>query len=541
MLTPRPKSQSGQFKREVGLIGLCFVAVSGMLGGGWLFVPLMVSQQAGPASVLSWIAGGLMILLITLTFAEISSLLPTAGGIVRLPHFSYGNVVSMAMGFTAWMGHCLAAPIAAEILLEYAGHNFPWLYVGAVSDNVLSPAGIAVAAVLIFVMVLINIISVRALAQCITFITWFKILIPIVIGVAIIAAHFNIDNFFGTHGFAPFGLEGVLGGIASGGVIFAFVGFRHAIDFAAEARNPQVTIPWALAIAVVICILIYALIQTAFVGALPASDLADGWGKLKFSGQLGPLADIATALGLVWIGAIIYGGAIIAPFGGALVATGSNARLALALSRNGYLYPFFDFLSQRGVPVRALILNYIVGMILLMLLRFDQMVTLNIATLVLSLCVGPLSVCTFRQQLPNRPRGYTLPMVGVTAPTAFVFAVLILYWAGWETMWHMAIVLVGGALFFAVRVLGDRALLRDLQFRQAGWLLPLLAGIWIISYLGNFGGGLGVIPFGWDLLCCAVLALGVFYYAIRCGLTAEQVQRYVLAEFPEERETSKSG
>ncbi|MCG8545166.1 MAG: APC family permease, partial [Alphaproteobacteria bacterium] len=353
--------------------------------------------------------------------AEVSSLLPVAGGFVRLPHFSHGNVVSTVMGFTAWVGYCLNTPIATAILLEYAGHNFPWLFVGNVSDNVLSPAGLAAAAVLMLIMVLINIVGVRALAQCNLAITWFKILIPAMIGVAIIAAQFNADNFAGSQGFAPFGVEGILSGVATGGVMFSLLGFRHAIDLAGEVRNPQVTIPWALTLAVVICILIYGLVQVAFIGALPAADFAGGWDKLKFSGQLGPFADLAAALGLIWVGTMIYGGAIIAPFGAALVSTGSTARLALALSRNGFLYPFFSFLSQRGVPVRALVLNYILGMIFLILLPIEQMVTLLTATLVLSLGVGPLSLHTLRRQLPDHTRGFTLPFVSVSAPVAFIF------------------------------------------------------------------------------------------------------------------------
>lgn len=40
-------------RREVGLIGLTFVAVSGIIGSGWLFAPLMAAQLAGPAALLA--------------------------------------------------------------------------------------------------------------------------------------------------------------------------------------------------------------------------------------------------------------------------------------------------------------------------------------------------------------------------------------------------------------------------------------------------------------------------------------------------------
>lgn len=53
--------------RSIGLIGLTFVAVSGVIGSGWLFAPLLTSRRAGPASIVAWIIGGVVILLLALS------------------------------------------------------------------------------------------------------------------------------------------------------------------------------------------------------------------------------------------------------------------------------------------------------------------------------------------------------------------------------------------------------------------------------------------------------------------------------------------
>ncbi|MEM7021965.1 MAG: APC family permease [Pseudomonadota bacterium] len=518
---------SGRLKRNIGLVGLTFIAVGGMLGSGWLFAPMLVSQQAGPAAILSWLVGGTMMLLIALTFAEVSSLLPIAGGIARIPHFSHGNVVSMALGFTAWIGYSTNAPIATMVLLQYVAVTFDWVYVGDVDQLRLSPAGFAAAAVIMLVMVLINVVGVRFFAACNTGLTWFKLLVPLIVGGTILAADFDFANLTAQGGFAPFGVQGILAGVSTGGVIFAFIGFRHAIDLAGEARNPQVTVPLALGLSVVVCIAVYSVVQIAFLGALDAEDLANGWDQLTLPHNLGPLAAVASALGLVWLGATIYGGAIIGPFGDALVSTGSNARLTLALSRNGFLFPFFDFLSENGVPLRALVLNYALGIAFLLLMSFSDLVTLNISTIVLSLTVGPVAVATLRKQLIGHVRGFTLPFVEIAAPAAFACSVLILYWAGWKTMGHLAMALVLGCALFGLRAITDRQLFRDLELVHAGWLFCLLPGVWLISYLGNFGGGLGILPFGWDLLACTALALGVFALAVRWRLPAEKANRRV--------------
>ena len=521
---------SGKFKRDIGLIGLTFVSVSGMMGSGWLFAPLLAAQEAGPAAIIAWLVGGLLVLLIALTFAEVSSLLPIAGGIARLPHFSYGNVVSMVMGFTAWVGYASNAPIATLILMEYVSHNIPWIYQGDVKNHDLSIGGMMVASGILLVMVLINIVGVRLLATCNTALTWAKLIIPLVIGTALVIAHFDVGNFTAGGGFAPFGISGVLTAIATGGVIFAFTGFRHAIDLAGETRNPKVTIPLALTLSVVICTALYGFVQIAFIGALGADQLSQGWAKLDLDHGLGPIAAVAAALGLVWAGVVIYGGAIIAPFAGGLVSTGSNARLTLALARNGFFLPFFDALSQRGVPFRALVVNYVVSLFMVLVIPFQQLVTLNVATIVLSFAVGPLSVYCFRDQLADRKRGYSVPWVSVTAPAAFVGSVLILYWAGWDTMGHLAVALAAGVVVYGLYMAVDKSARRRLDWPHAAWLVPLLLGIGVISYLGNFGGGLGVIPLGWDLVACVALALGVFWHAYRCRLPKEQVERYLAEE-----------
>ena len=103
-----------QLNREIGLVGLTFVAVGGIIGSGWLFAPLLAAKAAGPAALIAWAIGAFAMLLLAVTFAEISAMLPVPGGIAAVPQFSHGNVVSMAMGYTAWIGYNTTAPIEAR-------------------------------------------------------------------------------------------------------------------------------------------------------------------------------------------------------------------------------------------------------------------------------------------------------------------------------------------------------------------------------------------------------------------------------------------
>ena len=58
----------------------------------------------------------------------------------------------------------------------------------------------------------------------------------------------------------------------------------------------------------------------------------------------------------------------------------------------------------------------------------------------------------------------------------------------------------------------------------------------LISYLGAFGGGAGVIPFGWDALVVAVFSVIIYFYAMSVRLTPEEVRRQVADAREEEDE-----
>lgn len=519
-------------KREIGLIGLTFVAISGMIGSGWLFAPLQASQYAGPASLISWGIGAIAMLLLAVTFAEISAMLPVPGGIARVPQFSHGNVVSIAMGWSAWVGYNTTAPIEVEAMMHYLAPHADWLYVGGSTEQ-LSGWGVAICTTLLLVFTVINAIGVKFFAYLNSTLTWAKLAIPLLLAGMIIATIFDSGNFtdVATGGFAPYGVQGILAAVSSGGVIFAFIGFRHAIDMAGEAKNPSFTIPAALILAVAIAFVLYALLQTAFIGAVQPDQLAGGWSKLSLGHELGPMAAIASAIGMLWLVSLLNVGAVTSTFAAGLVSSGSNGRLALALAQNGIFPRFFLEISNRGVPLRALLLNFAVSSLFFIIMPFSEIIALNGAAIVLSFIVGPIAVVALRSLLPNHTRSFRVPAVNLTAGAAFVVATLVVYWSGWDTIWRLGLALLAGFIWFAIARWGfERSSNRDLDLREAVWLVPYLIGIAIVSALGHFGNGMGVIPFGWDQLLIVILAIGSFRYALVCKLSQDKFDRYMEEE-----------
>lgn len=514
-----------QFQRSIGLVGLTFVAISGIIGSGWLFAPLLTSQLAGPAAVISWMIGGVAMLTLALCFAEVMSVLPVAGGIARIPHLTHGDVTSSVLGWSAWVGYNTAAPIETIALLEYLGGRFSWLFVDGASRGDLSPAGCVVASLLLATFVGINSLGAAALARANTFITWIKLSVPIAIGLAIVGTRFDTANFT-AHGFAPSGVQGVFAAVSSGGVIFALIGFRHAIDLAGEVKRPRVTIPLALTLALIICVAIYLLLQVSFIGGLTAEQLAGGWKSLSLGGKLGPMAVIAAGLGIVWVNVALHTGALLGPFGGGLVAMGSMARLSYALSQNGFFPRSLKKLSSRGVPTRALVVNFVFGVLVIVLLPFSEAVAINAAAITISFTGGPLAVYALRKQMPDTLRPFRLPLGTVVAAAGFIVATLIVYWSGWNTTWRLGIVVAIGLGLFGAKMRFDRVPLARLDLWQASWLVPYAVGIGLISYYGNYGGGRGFIAQPWDLGATTVFAVCVFAIGNRCRLGNETAAMY---------------
>ncbi|MEX0308599.1 MAG: APC family permease, partial [Ruegeria sp.] len=275
-----------KLKRDIGLLGLTFISVGGIIGSGWLFGPLLAVQHAGPAAVLSWIIGAVAMFVLAITFAEISAMLPIPGGIARVPQFSHGNIVAMAMGWTAWIGYNTTAPIEVEAMLKYLAPYAPWLHTAETGD--LTSAGVLVALSFMLLFVVVNALGVKFFTRVNATLTWAKIAIPIILSALLIATRFEVQNFSRPDGFAPYGLQGIMAAVSTGGVIFSFIGFRHIVDMAGEVRNPKFAIPAALVLSIVMCAAIYLALQIAFIGALDPTSLAQGWSSLSFGGE-GPL------------------------------------------------------------------------------------------------------------------------------------------------------------------------------------------------------------------------------------------------------------
>ncbi|MDU2540879.1 MAG: amino acid permease, partial [Klebsiella sp.] len=92
-------AESGKFKKQLTLTDLTFIGLGAIFGSGWLFAASHVASIAGPAGIASWVIGGFAVLLLGIVYCELGAALPRAGGIIRYPVFSHGELMGYLLGF----------------------------------------------------------------------------------------------------------------------------------------------------------------------------------------------------------------------------------------------------------------------------------------------------------------------------------------------------------------------------------------------------------------------------------------------------------
>lgn len=504
-----------QFKRSIGIWGLLFTGIGSVVGSGWLFGPLFAAQIAGPASIFSWILGGCLMIMIAFTFAELGCAFPVAGGMVQYAQYSHGPLISFITGWMVWLSSIAVAPVETMGLIHYLSNYVPGLMVKVNQTNVLSHNGIILGAAIMFLMCILNYQGARFFSRTNTLVTILKLFVPITTILILLACDFHSSNFISSQsgGFAPFGLKGILAALPLGGVIYSFIGSNTILQLAAETKKPEKYIPLALIGSVIFGILLYSFLQIAFIGALSPKMLISGWNNLHYSGDNGPFAGILAGLGLWWFVMIIYGDAIISPFGTGFIYTAATARVNFGLSKIGFFPSFFQKLTKKGVPTYGLIINYLVGLFLFLPFpAWQSMVSFIISCFIISYIIGPIALIGLRKNQPKKDRPFRLPCVNLFAFVAFYICNLLIFWTGWSTVSKMIVVMMIGFIVFILNNLQNKKNLKQ-QFSTSWWILPYLSGISLISYWGSFGNGLGLISFGHDFLIIAGFTLVIFVLA----------------------------
>ena len=392
-----------------------------MLGSGWLFAPYQAAHIAGPAALLSWVIGAVIVCLLALCFAEIAALYPRRGLSAIIPLLSHNRYFAFPFAIANWLGVVAVIALEADATTEYLIHLAPSLRPLLFHHHHLTWIGNGISVILVLLFGLMNYWGSKTLIKANNIFTIFKILIPLFICLLVIFTSFHPQNFHNdTQSFAPYGYRAIFTAILSSGIVVAFNGFQTVISFANEIHKPARTIPLAVVIAVVVCLGIYLLLQTAFIGGLPPAMVAKGWNQLNF---YAPVLQLMGAIGLGFYTSVAYFGATVAPVGSGIAFAGTSSRMFTAMSENKQMPIFFHLIHPNyGISRRSLIFN--VGLALCFLLLFRSWA--NLAQVlgllhIISYLPVPIALWALRGKIRDNKFPFLLPLGKTIACFLFVF------------------------------------------------------------------------------------------------------------------------
>lgn len=510
--------------------------------------------------------GGVIVLIIALNYAELGAMIPRSGAIVRYGQYSHGNMAGYFMAWAYFLSAVSVPAIEAEAVIEYASPYINNLYNG----TVLEPLGIFFAALLMVLFFFLNYFGIKLMGKTNTGMTWWKMILPLITILLLVAVRFDVANFTtifkgtvsGVAGattnsaFMPYGFAPVMAAVATSGIVFSFLGFRQGLDYGGESRTPQRSIPIATVGSVLIGILIYVLLQVAFIGAINFGSLGipnGAWSLLASNSSIStnggfltaaiqslngaPFASIASSVGLVMLTYVLFADAYVSPSGTLSVYLGTSMRTLYGTAALGYLpNSMLKVNEKRRIPVFPLVVSLVVGIIFFAPFpSWYKLVGFITSATVFTYLIGGPALRSLRRNAIELKRPFKLPGSSILAPLAFIGASLIVYWSEWPLVGELAIaifigLIVYGVFFFAKNKNDPtRQTIHTGRFIKSGiWVPVYIVVLSIESYLGESGlGGTNVIPYPYDLLVVIIVAIIFFFWADYSGIRTQEIEEIV--------------
>jgi APA family basic amino acid/polyamine antiporter len=430
-----------ELSRELGLIAAIACGVGSIIGSGIFKKPAFMASQLGSPQllILVWVVAGIMTLFGALSIAEISGMFQDPGGQYIYFNKSFNNFVGYLYGWAVFiviqtgsiaaiayvfsdsMGYFVKfprLPAAWEdfsIPIPFIGNMTPFRYIGL---------KLCTIALIVF-LTSINYLGVKfGSAIQVIFSTLKVLVIAAIVVLAFTLGHGSFGNFV---------QSAAVGGPASGSVFLMFImamaGAFWAYDawinvtyMSGEIKNVQKNLPRAMAITVLIVIVVYVLVNLAYIYIIPVSDMAQKYRQAEASGGNYLVAiDVANNFLGNWGGALIAVAIMISTFGAVNGTTMMSARVYFAMAREKLFFRKLGHVHPRyRTPGNSLIIQGIWASVLVFSGTFDQLTDMLIFVSWIFYALGALSVFTLRRRMPDFPRPYKVWGYPYT-PIIFIF------------------------------------------------------------------------------------------------------------------------
>jgi len=372
-----------------------------------------------------WVLGGLYALLGAISLAEPGAMLAESGGQYPIVRRGLGEYPGFVVGWSDWISTCAPIALGAMVFTEYLEPLVPAMAGRRV------PVGVGL--VLLFGLLLWRGIRVGDLSQQILSAIKalaFGGLIGVCLVVRVPAAAAAAPGAF------PTGVALVTAVVlALQAVIYTYDGWTGPLYFGEEVRNPGRGVPRSMVLGVLLVILIYVLVNVAFVRVLGIGRMAGDPFVAASAGKalFGARGDLVIRL-LVLLS----------------ILSGMNAcvlmapRIMLAMSRDRLLPGAFETVNAGGTPTVAHWTSIGVAAGFIVSGTFNTVLALCAFFFVANYLMSFLSVFALRRKEPDTPRPFRVPGYPFTTGLAVLGSLAFL--AGsvvsdWSNSWKSVLLL----------------------------------------------------------------------------------------------------
>jgi len=338
-------NESSQLQRGLKNRHIQLIAMGGAIGTGLFLGSAQVIQSAGPSIILGYAIGGLIAFLIMRQLGEMIVHEPVAGSFSHFAYKYWGKFPGFLAGWNYWILYILVAMTELTAVAKYI--NYWWPHI---------PAWTSVLFFFI-VITLVNLGNVKFYGESEFWLSIVKVtavISMIVFGLYLIltadaSSGASFSNLWTAGGFFPNGFEGLFYMLAF--LMFAFGGIELIGMAAAEAENPEKTIPKAIN-QVVFRILVF------YVGALTILLSLVPWNQLELGGlDKSPFVMIFSQLGIDWAAHLLNFIILTAALSVYNSGMYANSRMLYGLAQQGNAPKIFKTVNKQGVPIPAVLFS----------------------------------------------------------------------------------------------------------------------------------------------------------------------------------------
>ncbi len=459
--------------KKISTWSLILISTGGMIGSGWLFSPFYGLQTAGTGVMLSWLVTALLTLIIGLSFAEVATMLPIVGGVMRFIGVTHSRPLGFIFIVLAWVSYIVYLPLEAQSALQYLGFWIPELIRHEQGGVSLSVLGLVAALLIMIFLTWFNTLHLSRVAKANSIVSIWKLIIPAAIAIGVIIFYGKPEHVISNHSLTQMGVEPILLAITSSGLAFAFAGFQNGLILANSCKNPKLAIPLSVIAPVVIGWAIYSLLSLMFISCLPHE-------KMSLVTGVAPLLGLLSLFGLHYVYIVLFVDAVIAPMGTANVYTTVTGKILLGIGREFFPRSVLTKINKNSAPHIALWINLVLGAcFLLPFPTWTQLVNFLSSLTLLSCLSGPLALMVLRKKFPNLERKFKLPFPTLFGYLGFASCSYFVYWSGTDNLLYLVVLILLCCCAYWLIFARKQPLL---ALRKSWYMTAYVAVLYAISY-----------------------------------------------------------